>query len=175
MNTLGWDDLVGFLRRAQIRRLLWQGIWDGDARQRQFHTMTSPVFLDTDIGMLKIATIINDSFLSFELVKEPTWELFEEAGEMDNAGLIDLSYEYFGDRTTVQCHELHCAYYNQPEPPSDFGQVALASIAVDGGELLTFNPWNFSGLRVQAGIHVESALAKNDYLARRTDVRIWTR
>ena len=76
MNTLGWDDLVGFLRRAQIRRLLWQGIWDGDARQRQFHTMTSPVYLDSDIGMLKVATIINDSFLSFELVKEPTWELF---------------------------------------------------------------------------------------------------
>lgn len=70
---------------------------------------------------------------------------------------------------------LRCAYYNQPEPASDFGQVAMANIAVDGGELVTFNPWNFSGLRVQAGIHLESALAKNDYLAARTDIRTWTR
>lgn len=51
----------------------------------------------------------------------------------------------------------------------------MASIATDGGELVTFNPWNFGGLRIQGGIHLESVLDRNDYLAARTAVRVWTR
>jgi len=63
------------LHSRRWRETEWAGA-DGDARQRQFHTMTSPVYLDSEIGMLNVAIIINDSFLSFELVKEQTWELF---------------------------------------------------------------------------------------------------
>jgi hypothetical protein len=174
MNTLGWDELVDFFQRAQLRRLLRQGIWDAAVSPRQFHLM-SDVYLDCDLGMLRISTIINDSYLSFELVEEPDWSMFEEAGEEDNAGLVDLSYEYFGDRTTVRCHELRCAYVTHPEPQPDFGQIAMASMAVDGGELVTFNPWNFDGLRVQGGVRLEAVLTQIDYLVARTGVRAWTR
>jgi len=59
------------LHSRRWRETEWAGA-DGDARQRQFHTMTSPVYLDSEIGMLNVAIIINDSFLSFELVKEQT-------------------------------------------------------------------------------------------------------
>ncbi|NUR26890.1 MAG: hypothetical protein HOV83_13785 [Catenulispora sp.] len=36
----------------------------------------------------------------------------------------------------------------------------MASIALDDGELVTFDPWNFSGLRVHGGVDLESVLVK---------------
>ena len=173
MTTLAWEELVSFLQQATIRRLLRQGVWGWEQGQRHFHPMTSPLYLDTDVGMLEISTIINDSYLSFAVVATPTWDAFDEAGELDNAGLIDLSYEYFGDRNTVQCQELRCAYIAETDVES--GHMAMMSITVDGGERVTLDPWNFSGLRVRGGVDLESVLAKNDFLASRTTIRTWTR
>lgn len=173
METLSWDGIIDFLERAQIHGLLWEGFWDEDANPRRFHHMFSPVYLDSDIGMLKISTAANESYLTFAVVEEPVWETFEGTEEMDQTGLIDLSYEYFGDWTKVQCHELRIAYFN--ERAVDPGQAAMAGITVDGGSLITFDPYNFSGLRVHGGVPLEAVLAQSEYLVERTTVRTWAR
>jgi hypothetical protein len=171
MEMLDWDAIVDFLQRAKISGLLWEGFWDGDVDPRRFHRLSSPVYVDTDLGMLKV-DFVDDSYLSFEVVDAPVWAHFDES-ERGEAGLIDLGYSYFGDRTTVQCQELRCAYLT--DAAASPGQVAMMSFATDGGEVVTFDPWNFSGLRVQGGVHLEAVLAKTPYIAAVTTVRAWTR
>lgn len=173
METLGWDEIIDFLQRAQIHGLLWEGFLNKDLNPRRFHHMASPVYLESDIGMLKISTATSDSYLSFSVVDAPVWESFEGPEDMDGAGLIDLSYEYFGDWTKVQCQELRIAHFT--ELAVDPGQAAMAGIEVSGGALVTFDPWNFSGLRVHGGVPLESVLAQSEYLVARTTIRTWTR
>lgn len=132
--------------------------------------MSSPVYLDTDIGMLRM-DLVDDSYFSFTMVDSPTWELFDES-EMDKVGLINLSYVYFGDRNEVICRALDCALF---EDAPELGQVTLISMTTDGDELITFNPWNISGLRVQSGVHLSAVIAENEYLRSITTVRTWSR
>jgi hypothetical protein len=73
METLSWDEIIDFLQRAQIHGLLWEGFLNENLNPRRFHHMASPVYLESDIGMLMISTRRNDSYLSFAVVEAPVW------------------------------------------------------------------------------------------------------
>jgi hypothetical protein len=57
----------------------------------------------------------------------------------------------------------------------DPGQAAMAGMTVDGGSLITFGPYTFSGLRVHGGVPLETVLAQPECLVERTTVRTWAR
>src|SRR5579859_2818734 len=102
-EALTWDGVVEFLQRARIGRLLFEGALDNEEGPAppEFLKLSSPVYLDADIGLLRIG-LVNDSYLSFRVVDSPTWEDFDES-EKDNVGVIDLSRFYFGDTNDIVC------------------------------------------------------------------------
>ncbi|MEY9928727.1 hypothetical protein ABH926_003366 [Catenulispora sp. GP43] len=175
MCTLWWDELVGYLETAVFEGLLFEGSFLDDAAGfRRFCPMSTPVYLESGDGLLKLSTGVNGGDINFAVVRAPVWEAYgEDWGDMDKVGVLDVTYTYFGEQQKVRCSQLRCAIDNQPG--AQRGVVRLVEMTFGADQKVLFDPGWPAGIRVEANKRLEEGLAFDGRLPTDLNIRTWTR
>ncbi|MEY9910982.1 hypothetical protein ABIA35_007233 [Catenulispora sp. MAP12-49] len=175
MSALGWDGLVGFLETAVFGGLLFEGSFLDDAAGfRRFCPMSTPVYLESGNGLLKLSTGVNGGTIDFAVVQAPVWEAYgEDWGDMDKVGVLDVGYTYFGEQLEAQCLQVRCAIDNESGPQR--GVIRLAEMTFSGGQRVLFDPGWPAGIRVEANKRLEDGLLFDGRLSVDLTFRTWTR